>query len=668
MSGQNRDTAQQHIDDVFRLINSGQLLQAEQKCSSMLIQQPQDVNLIALHGAILLKLGRRDEAKNKLQKAIALEPEFAKPYEDLGRLFLLTKKPEEAARRFSQAIGLDDSQASAYGGLANALSQLGRMEEASTAHQQFLNLSSFAGILLESDKLLQQGEKESAGQLCKDLLLREPNNTQVLRMLARIASIRNKYIEAEGYLRQIIKLSPQDYLPYNELGRFLVEQSRFPEAIDMFEHAMSLDNSIVDNYRLLGDAQAVIGKSMEALTSYQRALKLHAEDPHALAGQGHMQRIAGNKTDAIVSYEKCTMVQPAFGDTWWNLASLRGYQLSDDQLKTIHKQIESNDLAPDPKIAMHFALARTHESHGDFDAAWQEYELGNNQKRQLIEYDPVQTETMHAAIMEQFTTKPPAHAARKPTSAHTPIFIVGMPRSGSTLIEQILASHSLVEGAGELPYVFMLSSTLGMQRADALRYPEIMSGLSDEQLESLGNAYIYHTGIHRSQGLPFFTDKMPSNFSHVGLIHKMLPNAKVIDVRRHPMATCIANYRQLYAQGKNQTYDLIEMAEYYLEYCKIMDHWQKFLPGFALRVQYEDVVADLQGQTRRILDFCRLPWEDTCLDFHKNTRPVNTASAEQVREPIYTDAVDFWKNYESQLEPVRDLLDPLIQSSGFEEV
>lgn len=309
---------------------------------------------------------------------------------------------------------------------------------------------------------------------------------------------------------------------------------------------------------------------------------------------------------------------------------------------------------------MRFALARASEASGDFDAAWQDYNLGNSLKRTLINYDPVQSEVTHDAIIENFTSDFPDRGPRETASKHTPIFILGMPRSGSTLIEQILASHSMVEGAGELPYVVMLSSSLGRQRSDGLRYPEVMSELNEAQLDALGNAYIYHSSAHRKLALPCFTDKMPANFSHVGLIKMILPGAKIIDARRHPMATCVANFRQLYAQGKNQTYDLIEFAEYYLEYCRIMDHWQEVLPGQVLRVFYEDIVADLEGQARRMLEFCDLPWEETCLDFHKNTRPVNTASAEQVREPIYTDAVEFWKHYESQLEDIREILAPLL--------
>jgi tetratricopeptide (TPR) repeat protein len=654
------DASQQAITDIFHLVRSGQLEQAELKCASMRINDPEDVNIVGLHGAVLLKLGQTDDAQLALQKTIELEPGFAKPHEDLGRLFLIKKEHQQAAHHFSEAIRLDGKEASAFGGLANALAQLGKVDEAKVAHEHFVKLSPVAGTLLEAERLLNTGDLKSAEQLCHELQRREWDNTQVLRMLARIASDDDRHVVAEGLLRNIIRLSPNEYLPYHDLGRFLVEQSRFPEAIEMFEHAITLNAGSADNYHFLGDALAVIGRSADALAAYRDALQLNPEDPHALAGQGHMLRIIGNRDEAVASYEKCTSVRPEFGDAWWNLASLKGYALSDEQIQTINSQISTAKLSEASAIGMYFALARAFEAGGYFASAWQQYELGNALKRTLVQYDPVQTEVMHDAIIEQFSSDFLHCMTADPVSQQTPIFILGMPRSGSTLLEQILASHSMVEGAGELPYVVMLSSSLGQQRADGLRYPQVMSELNEGQLESLGKAYIYHSSVHRKLDLPCFIDKMPSNFAHVGLIHMMLPNAKIIDARRHPMGTCVANYRQLYAQGKNQTYDLTEFAEYYLDYHRIMDHWQKVLPGRVLQVDYENVVADLEGQVRRMLDFCELPWQDACLGFHRNTRPVNTASAEQVREPIYTDAVDFWKHYTSQLESIREILAPVI--------
>ena len=237
-----------------------------------------------------------------------------------------------------------------------------------------------------------------------------------------------------------------------------------------------------------------------------------------------------------------------------------------------------------------------------------------------------------------------------------------MPRSGSTLVEQILASHSEVEGTGELPFIAMMSNSIGGPRSSTREYPHAVNDLSQDQLESLGKAYLYHSRNHRPLNLPRFTDKMPANFAHVGLIHLALPNARIIDVRRHPLDTCVGNYRYLFSQGKNQSYDLNELAEFYLEYDRLMAHWNDVLPGQILTVQYEDVVADVEQQTRRMLDFCDLSWEDGCLKFFENQRPVNTASSEQVRVPVYSDAVAFWKNYESRLDDLKEILAPVLEN------
>jgi hypothetical protein len=235
-----------------------------------------------------------------------------------------------------------------------------------------------------------------------------------------------------------------------------------------------------------------------------------------------------------------------------------------------------------------------------------------------------------------------------------------MPRSGSTLVEQILASHSMVEGANELPYVIMISNTLGANKNNATGYPEIVEELDDSQLTGLGRSYLHYALTHCENDKPFFTDKMPANFSHAGFIRLILPHAKIIDVRRNPIATCVANYRHLFARGKNQSYDLVELAEYYLQYVEIMQHWDNVLPGDVLRVQYEHVVENLEGEVRRILDFCELPFEEACIHYHESARPVNTASSEQVRQPIYDSAVDFWKNYEPHLELLKDILKPVL--------
>ena len=305
-------------------------------------------------------------------------------------------------------------------------------------------------------------------------------------------------------------------------------------------------------------------------------------------------------------------------------------------------------------------MARTFENLERYDAAWQQYSLGNAAKRSVVNYDPDQFEHDNERIKATFShTFFAGSAADKPTD-RTPIFILGMPRSGSTLIEQILSSHSQVEGCGELPAIITLTSALTAKNRDSLHYAEIAAQLNADELASLGKSYLQNAATHCSDECRYFTDKMPANFPHTGFIHSILPHAKIIDARRSPLATCVANYRQLFAQGKHQSYDLGELGEYYLQYVDMMAHWDNVLPGKILRVQYEDIVADLEGQIRRLLDFCDLPFESSCVEFYKNRRAVNTASAEQVREPLYASGVEFWKHYDPFLDELKNVLAPVL--------
>ncbi|MEQ8208016.1 MAG: sulfotransferase, partial [Woeseia sp.] len=360
------------------------------------------------------------------------------------------------------------------------------------------------------------------------------------------------------------------------------------------------------------------------------------------------------------SYAQCTRVHPEIGTAWWYLASLHGYIASDDDCLLMQQQLEAGATDPESEVGFHFALARAYENSARFDLAWQQYALGNTAKRRLVSYDADKLRSDNQRIKQVFSRAFFAGStARTPTDT-TPIFILGMPRSGSTLLEQILSSHSQVEGCGELPTIMTLTSSLPAKRPGGLNYAELVEQLNADELTGLGRSYLHSTAVRCSDGCQYFTDKMPANFPHVGFILSILPHAKIIDARRNPLATCVANYRQLFAQGKNQSYDLGELGDYYLQYVEMMAHWDDVLPGKVLRVQYEDVVADLDGQVRRLLDFCDLPYESSCIEFHKSRRAVNTASAEQVREPLYASGLDFWKHYEPYLDELRARLAPVL--------
>ncbi len=650
----------QQLAAVVECVRAGRIDDAERLCRESLAVDRDDINLLGMLGAILLKKGQYDEAERHLLRTVELEPAFAKPYEDLGTLHLACNQPERAVGFFEQALQLDSSLAAAQRGLAVALHRTGRQAEAAAVQRQAGVSSPAARQLAEADDLRRREAYEEAEQRCQAVLQREPENLVALRLLAMIATDREQFIIAEGYLRRILKIAPNHPGAMLDLGRFLSQRGRYPEGIAVLEDAARQAGERPEVQLLLGDMLAVVGRSADALRCYESCLSLQPDDPQALLGAAHMLRIEGRREAAEASYRRCTERYPEIGEAWWNLASLRGYCPTQTEFEHMQAALADESLAPESEVAFRFALARAYELREDFDAAWRQYVQGNSRKRALVKYDPVETELQHRKIRDVFSSELFRAAAASTPADQTPVFIVGMPRSGSTLIEQILASHSQVEGKGELPYIIMLTNAVNATRSDGLRYPELIPGLSASELTGLGRSYLHHAGSHAGKPTRFFTDKMPANFSHVGFIRLILPQARIIDARRDPLATCVANYRQLFAQGKNQTYDLTELGEYYLQYVEMMNHWDAVIPGAVLRVQYEQVVADLETEVRRILEYCGLPFETSCIEFHKSERPVNTASAEQVREPIYRTGVDYWKHYEPYLDELREVLAPVL--------
>jgi tetratricopeptide (TPR) repeat protein len=656
--------SRQAVEAVLRCMSDGNPEEGLALCRSKLEDAPDDVNLTALLGAVLLKMGRPDDALPYLQRAIQLEPEFAKPYEDLGLLHLRRNDAESAVTFFEKAIALGGPQLPAVKGLVVALQRSGQTAEAESIRSKYFPDSPGSAIppaLAEAYELRSSGDLSGAEKSCQTFLEREPGNILAMRLLAFIAADEKRYGNAEQLLQRITDMAPDSASAVLDLARFLADRGRYPEAIDLLEQVPDNTSEYIDARQSLGDMLAISGRSAEALKAYEACLVRRPDDPSALLGSAHMLRIEGRSNEAIRSYRRCIAVRPDIGDAWWNLATMRGYEATDDDVTSMLELIESGTLASGAEIPFRFALGRAFEKRADFEQAWHQYVSGNAAKRALVKYDPVEIETRNRAIKEVFNAS--LHDARKASTPAdiTPIFILGVPRSGSTLIEQILASHSAVAGCGELPYIIMLSTSAAAGGATGLEYPKIVTELDDSQLTGLGRSYLHYASSHNVNGKSSFTDKMPANFSHVGFIKLILPHAKIIDARRNPMATCIANFRQLFAQGKNQSYDLTELGEYYLQCVDMMNHWDEVMPGSVLRVQYEDVVADIDGQVRRLLDYCNLPFEEACIDFYKSTRAVNTASSEQVRQPLYDSAVDFWKHYEPYLDELREVLDPVLQ-------
>jgi hypothetical protein len=369
----------------------------------------------------------------------------------------------------------------------------------------------------------------------------------------------------------------------------------------------------------------------------------------------------GDQAAALCAYRAAIAGKPDFGEVYWSMANLKVFRFEDDEVAAMEDQVERSDLADIADIHFRFALGKACEDIGDYEKAWHYYDTGNQRQRKLVFQDPVAFEVRHEEIIEVFSDEFLAQHAGQGDESTAPIFIVGLPRSGSTLIEQILASHSQVEGTAELPTLGQLAASIGRYRRDNLQYPFAVRELRTKDFRGYGRQYIDQTRAFRSTDKPYFTDKLPNNFSHVGLVHLILPNAKIINARRHPFDSCLGGYKQLFGKGQDFTYDMLELAGYYRQYHETMRHWHRVLPGKVLDVHYEETVTDLETQVRRILAHCGLPFEEACVRFHETRRTIKTASSEQVRQPLYTSAIGYWRHYEKHLDLWREELADILE-------
>jgi len=650
-----------NLNQAIDLINSGQIGAAMRICRDALKKEPDDVNMTALLGAMLLKSREMGLSEKYLRRAIELAPNFAKPHEDLGFLLYETGRPTDAVEVLETATRLDPQSEPAFYTLGRALAAIGKGTESDDAFEASFELNPQRKQLALAAEHHKAGRTEEAERAYRDLLRDDPNNVDALRLLAGIAVNRNDIDEAEPLLRKAIASAPDFYLALLDLGGILHEQHRYAEAIRCFERAVELEPNSSRSHFMLASTRAPAGQTYKALDSYRRVLELKPQHAGAWLGLGHTLKTVGHQSEAIDAYRESITSRPNNGESYWSLANLKTYELTRDDIEAMESSLEDNEgLTDQSAVNFLFALAKVNEDRGRFDQAWNYFQQGNSKQRSMEHYDPVQTEVSNDEIIQTFDDVFVQTNTGLGDPSVAPIFIVGLPRSGSTLIEQILASHSMVEGTSELPYIGRVATSLNRNRADGVNYPFATRELREPNFRALGQDYLNQASAHRQTDKPRFIDKNPNNFPSIGLIHLVLPNAKIIDARRYPLDSTLSCYRQLFAKGQTFVYDLIEIGEYFLQYQRMMDHWHQVLPDRVLTVQYEDVVTDLEGQVRRLLAYCELPWEEACVRFHETERPIRTASSEQVRQPIYSKSIHFWRNYEAHLGELIDVLKPVL--------
>jgi tetratricopeptide (TPR) repeat protein len=514
--------------------------------------------------------------------------------------------------------------------------------------------------------LVQKGQLGEAEKIYRQLLAEDPENVDALRLLALLASRSGALDQGIAMLRKCTEVAPDYALAWENLAK-LYRQKDDPESIKMasycFKKATELRPDWAEGWAGLGTMQTRSSQHEAGISSYKKSIELKINQPRVHLSLGHIYKTTGELKKSISSYKEAIKYDPEFGEAYWSLANLKTYKFTDSEIEEMQGQVGAKDLNERERVHFLFALGKALEDIKDFKQSFKYYHNGNELNRGRSTYDPKAIEALTARLITFFDASLFSSTAGCGYDSKDPIFIVGLPRSGSTLVEQILSSHSAVEGTMELPNMMNIARKMGNSTKDQTAYPEVISELPEQDLSFLGKSYIEDTQFLRS-GLPFFIDKMPNNFSHIGLIKLILPNAKIIDARRNPLDTCFSCYKQLFARGQVFTYDLPELARYYINYVKLMDHWDATLPDFVYRVNYEKMITNQEEETRNLLNFCELEFEDRTLQFYNTKRAVKTASSEQVRQPIYKKGLNHWKNFEEDLLILKKSLEPIKERFG----
>lgn len=646
------------LRELRQLIEKQRFEEARAASERLLREQPAHRDLLYMQAVALRHLQRISEALATLEKLEDAYPGYPRLFQERGHCHVFLRQAPEAIRAFSHAVELNPALPGSWRMLASLYKMTGKPAESAMAAQHVAKLETLAPEVVTARSMLADGNLREAEDLIRGYLRRAPTDFEAMRVLAQIAH-GNEFSKDAALLLEAVLAAKPDYRPArHDYVLALMATHRHKDARAQVGILIAAEPENLAYRMTLASILVGEGSTAEAVALYRELLAKRPDDPELHLSLGHALKTLGERADAELAYVEAARRRPNFGDAYWSLANLKTYRFTDGQLATMREQVDAARTPAVDRYHLCFALGKALEDRGEFEESFRFYARGNALKKDESTYRPEALEhtlkrQAELCTREFFETRR-GFGCPDPS----PIFIVGLPRAGSTLLEQILASHSRVEGTMELAEVPRLASALD-QHAGGARYPGALAALSADDFRALGETYIRETRHYRTRNTPFFIDKMPNNFRHVSLIHLMLPNAKIIDARREAMACCFGNFKQLFASGQQFTYSLADLAQYYRMYVRLMAHWDAVLPGRVLRVQHEDVLDDLEGSVRRMLDFCGLEFEPACVEFHKSDRRVHTASSEQVRRPITREGVDQWRNYEPWLGELRAALGPL---------
>ena len=578
---------------------------------------------------------------------------------------LLRDEPARAAEQAREILKAAPRNADAFRLLGAALRRTGEDDAAEQAELDAISASIHDPVLMRAAEALLDNDLPTAESLLRPHLHDRPTDVAAIRMMAELAARVGRLPDAERLLRRALELAPGFAPARSNLATVLYKQNRPAEAIAALDALQAADAAHAGDQNLKAAALGRIGSYEEAILVYEQVLAGLPDQPKVWMSYGHALKTVGRQQDGIAAYRRALDLSPALGEVWWSLANLKTLRFTDADVAAMQAALAGPDLSREDRFHLHFALGRAFEEAREFEASFAHYAQGNALRGETVGFRIAETDALVARSTRLFTAPFFAARAGQGCTAPDPIFILGMPRAGSTLVEQILASHSLVEGTMELPDIPLLVRRLdgGGQKGDAGgAYPDSLADLDADTLAALGAEYLERTRIQRKTDRPYFIDKMPNNWAHVGFIRLILPKAKIIDARRNPLDCCLSNFKQQYARGQGFSYSLTDMGRYYADYVALMTHFAAALPAPPYRLIHERLVDDPEAEIRALLDFLGLPFEPACLAFHRTERAVRTASSEQVRRPINRDGVGQWRAYDPWLDPLRQALGPVLDS------
>ena len=633
---------------------------------ALALRQVQEIlGAVPSHPEALLILGiahRRNgdpqEASTILAALALAQPKSARTHYELGLTRAALGEDVAAIAALRQAVAINPAITAAWRTLGDMLTLAGDTTAADESYAAHIRSAVNDPTLMRAADALCAGDLPAAERLLRDRLKIAPTDVAALRMLAETGTRLGRYEDAEKLLARTLELAPSFTAARHNYAIVLFRQRKAVEAVPHIERLLAQEPRDTSYRNLLAACLATIGEYARSIELYEGVLKQQPKQPKIWLGYGHALKTAGRRPDSVRAYRRSIDLAPAMGEAWWSLANLKNEPFSAGDIEAMRAQLQNTRLSVEDHFHLHYALGRALEEAGEYADSFVHYAEGAKLRRGEIAYNADETTALVRRAIEFFTPQFFAAHATLGNPDPAPIFIIGLPRAGSTLIEQILSSHSAIEGTMELPEIANIARDLGARHTSepSQNYPQSLATFAPGEIAALGARFIDRTLIYRKTKKPLYIDKMPNNWAHVGLIHLILPHAKIIDARRHPVATCFSAFKQHFARGQNFSYDLTELGRYYTDYVAMMEHFGRVLPGRIHCVQYETMVENTETETRRLLAYCNLPFEPACLRFWETDRPVRTASSEQVRQPIFREGLDQWKNYDPWLEPLKRTL------------